>query len=105
MAPNIITSPLGPLPPLPENNFIYTLLHAPSPPRPPLPDDYVTHIDGITGEQRTLKQFIARINALGGALVAPKDQGGLAIRPKEQVVGLLSSNCIVSAHPVKDRSP
>ncbi|CEL62477.1 hypothetical protein RSOLAG1IB_04833 [Rhizoctonia solani AG-1 IB] len=94
MAPNIITSPLGPLPPLPENNFIYTLLHAPSPPRPPLPDDYVTHIDGITGEQRTLKQFIARINALGGALVAPKDQGGLAIRPKEQVVGLLSSNCI-----------
>ncbi|CAE6461399.1 unnamed protein product [Rhizoctonia solani] len=94
MTHNIITSPYGPLPPQPETNFIYSLLHAPSPPRPPLPDDYVTHIDGITGEQRTLKQFVARINEVGAALLAPKDQGGLAIQPKEQVVGLLSSNCI-----------
>ncbi|CUA72512.1 hypothetical protein RSOLAG22IIIB_04909 [Rhizoctonia solani] len=94
MAPNVIQSPFGPLPPVPETNFINTILHAPSPPRPPLPDDYVTHIDGITGEQRTLKQLIARINQVGAALVAPKDQGGLAIRPKEQTVGLLSTNCI-----------
>ncbi|CAE6469024.1 unnamed protein product [Rhizoctonia solani] len=94
MAPNIIPSPLGPLPPLPETNFAYTVLHAPSPPRPSLPDDYVTHIDGITGEQRTLKQFISRVNEVGAALIAPKDQGGLALRPKDQVVGLLSSNCI-----------
>ncbi|KAG8707742.1 hypothetical protein FRC11_007186, partial [Ceratobasidium sp. 423] len=84
MTPNIITSPYGPLPPQPETNFIYALLHAPSPPRPPLPDDYVTHIDGITGEQRTFKQFVARINEVGAALLAPKDRGGLAIRPKEQ---------------------
>ncbi|QRW20279.1 AMP binding enzyme [Rhizoctonia solani] len=94
MAPNVIPSPFGPLPPLPETNFIYTILHSPSPPRPPLPDDYVTHIDGITGEQRTLKQLIARINELGAAFLAPRDQGGLAIRPKGQVVGLLSSNTI-----------
>ncbi|KAJ1303427.1 hypothetical protein OPQ81_011618 [Rhizoctonia solani] len=84
----------GPLPPLPETNFIYTILHAPSPPRPALPDDYVTHIDGITGEQRTLKQLVARIGEVGAALLAPKERGGLAIRPQEQVVGLLSSNCI-----------
>lgn len=95
MAPHVTTSPYGPLPPLPETNFVYTALHAPSPPRPPLPDDYITHIDGITGEKRSLKQFIARIGEVGGALCAPKDQGGLAIRPGEQVVGLLSDNCIV----------
>lgn len=94
--PNIITSPLGPLPPLPETNFIHSLLHGPSPPRPPLPDDYVTHIDGITGEKRTLKQYRARVAELAAALCASKDQGGLAIRPQEQVVGLLSDNCIVS---------
>ncbi|KAB5595963.1 Acyl-CoA synthetase [Ceratobasidium theobromae] len=92
--PNIITSPLGPLPPLPETNFIHSLLHGPSPPRPPLPDDYVTHIDGITGEKRTLKQYRARVAELAAALCASKDQGGLAIRPQEQVVGLLSDNCI-----------
>ncbi|KAL5632519.1 hypothetical protein ACGC1H_005464 [Rhizoctonia solani] len=94
MTPNVMRSPLGPLPPVPETNFIHTLLHASSPPRPPLPDDYVTHIDGITGEQRTLKQLVARINEVGAALLAPKEQGGLAIRPKDQVVGLLSTNCI-----------
>ncbi|KAF8606927.1 acetyl-CoA synthetase-like protein [Ceratobasidium sp. AG-I] len=94
MAPNIITSPAGPLPPLPEVNFIYTLLHAPSPPRPVLPDDYVTHIDGITGEKRTRKEYVARVNAVGGALLAPKDQGGLALSPKQDVIGILSDNCI-----------
>jgi hypothetical protein len=93
---NVITSPLGPLPPLPETNFVYALLHSPSPPRPPLPDDYVTHIDGITGEKRTLKQLIARIAEVGAAFCAPQNKGGLAIQPKEQVVGLLSDNCIVS---------
>ncbi|CAE6522608.1 unnamed protein product [Rhizoctonia solani] len=94
MPPNVIQSPFGPLPPVPETNFIHALLHASSPPRPSLPDDYVTHIDGITGEQRTLKQLVARINDVGAALLAPKEQGGLAIRPKDQIVGLLSSNCI-----------
>lgn len=96
MAPNIITSPAGPLPPLPEVNFIYTLLHAPSPPRPELPEDYVTHIDGITGEKRTRKEFVARVGAVGGAFLASKEQGGLALDPKKDVIGILSDNCIVS---------
>ncbi|QRV77609.1 AMP binding enzyme [Ceratobasidium sp. AG-Ba] len=94
MTPNIYTSPLGPLPPLPEVNFISTLFHAPSPPRPALPENYVTHIDGITGEERTYQQLTQRINDLANALCAPKDQGGLALQPGKDVVGLLSDNCI-----------
>ncbi|KAG9093293.1 hypothetical protein FRC06_011580 [Ceratobasidium sp. 370] len=94
MAPNIYSSPFGPLPPLPETNFIYTVLHSPSPPRPPLPDDYVTHIDGITGEERTLKQFVQRVNDVATALCAPQEQGGLGLQPRQDVVGLLSDNCI-----------
>lgn len=91
---NIITSPAGPLPPLPEVNIVYTMLYAPSPPRPALPDDYVTHIDGITGEKRTRKQYIARVNEVAGAFLASKDQGGLALNPQQDVVGILSDNCI-----------
>ncbi|KAG8744117.1 hypothetical protein FRC10_010798 [Ceratobasidium sp. 414] len=94
MVPNIISSPLGPLPAPPETNFVYTLLHAPSPPRPELPGDYVTHIDGITGKRRTFQQCIARINEVGAAFCAPNDQGGLGLQPGKDVVGLLSNNCI-----------
>ncbi|KAG8742171.1 hypothetical protein FRC10_001927 [Ceratobasidium sp. 414] len=94
MAPNVYSSPLGPLPPLPETNFIYTALYSPSPPRPALPEDYVTHIDGITGEERTFKQFVQRINDMGTALCAAKEQGGLGLQPGKDIVGLLSDNCI-----------
>ncbi|QRW06555.1 acyl-CoA synthetase [Ceratobasidium sp. AG-Ba] len=41
---------IGAAPTVAEVNFISTLFHAPSPPRPALPENYVTHIDGITGE-------------------------------------------------------
>ncbi|KAG8701955.1 hypothetical protein FRC08_003805, partial [Ceratobasidium sp. 394] len=94
MVPNIIPSPFGPLSAVPETNFVYTLLHAPSPPRPELPYDYVTHIDGITGEKRTFRQLIARINEVAAAFCGPSDQGGLGLQPGKDVVGLLSDNCI-----------
>ncbi|KAG8785673.1 hypothetical protein FRC12_017290 [Ceratobasidium sp. 428] len=94
MTSNIYSSPFGPLPPLPETNFVHTILHSPSPPRPPLPDDYVLHIDGITGEERTFQQFKQRVDDLGTALCSPKEQGGLALQPGKDVVGLLSDNCI-----------
>ncbi|KAG9126056.1 hypothetical protein FRC07_005090 [Ceratobasidium sp. 392] len=94
MAPNIYSSPFGPLPPLPETNFTNSLLYAPSPPRPALPEDYTLHIDGITGEERTFQQFTQRLNDLSTALCAPKDQGGLALQPEKDVVGLLSDNNI-----------
>ncbi|QRW13349.1 AMP binding enzyme [Ceratobasidium sp. AG-Ba] len=85
LTPNILPSPFGPLPDLSESNFIYTLLHSPSPPRQALPADYVSHVDGITGEKRTFKEFMTRINRLGGALCASCNQGGLELRPEKDL--------------------
>ena len=62
--------------------------------------DYLLHIDGLTGAQRTKKQFWERVEDAATALSISAPEGGPGIglaTEKEEIVGILSQNCLVRA--------
>ena len=89
----IFTSLYPPPPPLTDQNHHYGLSGFKTPGR----DDYVLHIDGLTGHRRTRKEFDERVLLGLTALTAPNSRGGLGLsNGAGDVVGLLSYNCMVS---------
>ncbi|KAK7682380.1 hypothetical protein QCA50_014585 [Cerrena zonata] len=81
-----------PLPsPIPEQNHHYGLSGLKTPETP----DYVLHIDGVTGQKRTRKEFDERVLLGLTALAAPTSRGGLGLDGGVgDVVGILSFNCL-----------
>jgi hypothetical protein len=58
--------------------------------------DYTLFIDAMTGKRRRFRETLARIEECATALSSAKRDGGLEIEPgSEEVVGILSENCIV----------
>ncbi|TDL16556.1 acetyl-CoA synthetase-like protein [Rickenella mellea] len=93
MAPRIIKSPFPPVPPLPPLNF-HTFLFQ-FPPGNGIPKDHTIHVDGLTGETRSVGQFLERVKDGATALTASISQGGLGIAPgSDEIVGILSPNSL-----------
>jgi hypothetical protein len=58
--------------------------------------NFTIHIDAVTGEQRQVHGVLERFEHAATALAAPPGDGGLGLVPgKQQVVGILSQNCLV----------
>ncbi|KAH8118014.1 acetyl-CoA synthetase-like protein [Phellopilus nigrolimitatus] len=90
-----VRSPYPPVPPLPPLNY-HTMLFG-MPPGNVIPHDFVVHIDGISGEQRTYGQFVERARDCATALAAPVNQGGLGVScegGEKEIVVILSQNCL-----------
>lgn len=93
--PRTIESPYPRVPPLPPANFHSWLFE--NPPANQLPKDHVLHVDGLTGDNRTFGQFLERIKDGATALAAPLSDDGLGVQPgSNEIVGILSPNCLVS---------
>ena len=92
-------SPYPPIPELPPLN-VHTLLFE-RPPGNTIPQDFVVHIDALTGEERTYGQFVERVRDCATALSAPVSQGGLDIRhdsTEKEIIALFSPNCLVRSY-------
>ena len=86
-------SPYPEVPPFPDRNVTY-LFNNPEEEADP-ENDFVIHIDGVTGEKRTKIQFFERVYDGATALAASPSKGGLGLLPSD-MVGILSHNCLVS---------
>ncbi|KAI0078255.1 amp dependent CoA ligase [Panus rudis PR-1116 ss-1] len=76
-------------PPIPDRNFHYSLSGVPS------SSDYVLHIDGLTGRQRSRKEFDELVLDGATALGASKLQGGLNLSKESgDMVGIYSPNTL-----------
>lgn len=89
----IVKSPFASVPPLPEVNvhdFLFTL-----PGRTPV-NDFVRHIDGLTGQTISRNEFLERVRDGATALSSSESAGGLGIAPEGEMVGIFSHNALVS---------
>ncbi|EPQ54625.1 acetyl-CoA synthetase-like protein [Gloeophyllum trabeum ATCC 11539] len=77
----------APLPPLPDINVHSYLFDKDLP-------EYTAQIDSVTGHRRTLRQFLDRARDGAAALSAPSAQGGAGLRAGDEMVGILSHNCL-----------
>lgn len=60
--------------------------------------NFVLHVDGLTGEERTKKQAIERLCDAATALVTLESAGGLGVsRDNGEIVGIQSHNSLVSS--------
>lgn len=57
--------------------------------------DFTLHIDAVTGERRQVRDVLERFEHAATALAASPTDGGLGLVAGEQVVGILSQNCLV----------
>ena len=57
--------------------------------------DFTLHIDAVTGERRQVRDVLERFEHAATALAASPTDGGLGLGAGEQVVGILSQNCLV----------
>jgi hypothetical protein len=81
------------IPPTPEMNAHHLLLNRPDQKQW---KDYTLQIDGYTGEQRSLREFIRRVHLGMSALGAPLADGGLGLTPTDgEMIGIMSPNCLV----------
>jgi acyl-CoA synthetase (AMP-forming)/AMP-acid ligase II len=88
------TSILPDIPPWPQENCYDIAVNRPEMATWP---DYTLHIDAITGERRTRREFIRRVEDGATALASPEKYGGLGLTPKDGFVGIMSENCLVCA--------
>lgn len=97
MPGRIITSPYPPLPhQKPQNHHSLIFDNAPAKDISP---DHILHINGLTGEQRTYREFVERVRDGTTALAADPAVGGLGIRTRRtppEIIGIMSPNCLVS---------
>lgn len=83
-----------PTPPVPDKN-VYELFFN-DPEQNALPD-YTLYVDAESGRQIRRSEFNERVRDAATALGAPLSAGGLGLSgEKGDIVGILSSNCIVS---------
>lgn len=87
----VFKSPFPDVPPLPDKNihdFIFDRERIPA-------QDYVVHIDALTGEKRTRDEFLQRVRMAATALCQPLPEGP-GIDVNQEIVGILSHNSLVS---------
>lgn len=87
----VFKSPFPDVPPLPDqniHNFIFDKDRIPA-------EDYVVHIDALTGEKRTRDEFLDRVRLAATALCQPRPEGP-GIDGGRDIVGILSHNSLVS---------
>ena len=83
------------LPELPEINIHYALLRRPDQAEWP---DFPVHIDAKTGETRSFREFVERVEWAATALGAPVEEGGLGLSAGNgDIIGIMSENCMVSS--------
>lgn len=62
--------------------------------------DFAFHIDGVTGERRSVHAVLERFEHAASALAASPSDGGLGLVPGQgEIVGILSENCLVRRQP------
>lgn len=77
----------------PTTNYYHWLLRRPELRKWP---DFILHIDVVTGEQRHARDVLERFEHAATALATSPRDGGLGLAAGQQeVVGILSENCLV----------
>ena len=62
--------------------------------------DYTLFVDATTGRRRRFRETLAHIEDCATALTLAAEEGGLDMEPgSNEVVGILSENCMVGAAP------
>lgn len=90
-----IKSPRRPIPAVPAINYYDYLLRRPEIKSWP---DYTLFVDATTGRRRRFRETLAHIEDCATALTLAADEGGLDMQPgSNEVVGILSENCLVGA--------
>lgn len=64
--------------------------------------DFTVHIDGLTGERRSFRQFKQRV--VDGATALSADVG-VDLTGPDEIVGILSENCMVRREQSTHRAP
>ncbi|TEB20120.1 acetyl-CoA synthetase-like protein [Coprinellus micaceus] len=86
-----IIKSLYPEPPTaPDLNAHYSLFKRPD--QAQWPADFTLHVDALTGEKRTYKEFLARVNDLATALGGPAADGCLGIGRPGEKIGIMMEN-------------
>jgi hypothetical protein len=85
----ILQSPLPPIPNLPFPNAHHLFLNRREQAQW---EDFVLHVDGITGKTRKWSEFLDRVKRAATAFANPD----VFPREENEIVGILSENCIVS---------
>ncbi|KAI6098229.1 hypothetical protein F5141DRAFT_1190829 [Pisolithus sp. B1] len=81
-----------PLPQIPEQNVHHFLLDRQDQRSWP---DFTFQVDILTGQRRSFKEFLDRVRDGATALGTDSEHGGLGIaRENEEIVGILSENCL-----------
>jgi len=84
-------------PRVPESNVYHLIFNRPDQKEWP---DYTLFVDATTDRRRSFREFVERVRDGATALGADVALGGLGIHPEnEEVVGILSENCIVRCIP------
>ena len=84
-------------PAAPDLNAHYSFFKRPD--QAQWPADFTLHIDALTGEKRTYKEFLARVNDLASALGGPVDNGCLGLGRPGEKVGIMMENSSVRYAP------
>jgi acyl-coenzyme A synthetase/AMP-(fatty) acid ligase len=93
-----IIKSLYPEPPTaPDLNAHYSLFKRPD--QAQWPADFTLHVDALTGEKRTYKEFLARVNDLATALGGPAADGCLGIGRPGEKIGIMMENSSVRCTP------
>lgn len=90
----IFKSPYPPLPPVPDRNVHEFMFSSPALTDP---QDKLILIDPLNGKNWRRNEFKERVYDCATALVTPVSEGGLGFSPEGEMVGIMSTNCLVSA--------
>lgn len=89
----IYKSPYPEPPPAQDMNAHYAFFKRPDQEQWP---DFTLHIDAFTGEKRTYRDFVARVNDLATALGGSTSDGCLGLSPDNgDKIGIMMGNCSV----------
>lgn len=87
------TSQFPSLPYVPEQNIHHLFFDRPDQKSWP---DFTFHVDILTDERRSFREFVERVRDGATALGTETQHGGLGIRLENvDIVGILSENCLV----------
>lgn len=80
-------------PPAPDANAHYSFFKRPD--QTQWPADFTLHIDAVTGERRTYREFQARVNDLATGLGGSTSDGCLGLGKPGEKVGIMMENSSV----------
>lgn len=86
-------SPYPPLPPVPDCNVHDFLFSSPALTDP---QDKLILIDPLNGKNWHKNEFKERVFDCATALVTAESEGGLGFSPEGEMIGIMSTNCLVS---------